>query len=180
MLRELGAGPDRASEFPVPRQRAWLQPWLVAQCPSGTSGPSGLPHLVLAHGAMEYSALSRGVASRRLSFHHPFIPVLTLVELKTMQPPFPEKWVVQQISLMFSSPLSLFLPTAQFYISKATLSSDNHTTALDTLKWEYKPLPILFIEQICLYRVCNKTTKHSAGLLQGAALGNQTHSFLFS
>lgn len=26
---------------------------------------------------------------------------------------------------------------------------------------------------------CNKTTEHSAGLLQGAALGKQTHSSLF-
>lgn len=28
MLRELGAGPDRDTEFLVPRERACLQPWL--------------------------------------------------------------------------------------------------------------------------------------------------------
>lgn len=30
MLRELGVGPDRATEFLVPRQRAWLLPWLCS------------------------------------------------------------------------------------------------------------------------------------------------------
>lgn len=120
-----GSWPRQSLRIPGAQAEGMAAALAVAQCPSGISDPSSLSHLVLAHGAMEYSALSWGAASRRLSFHHPFIPVLTLVELKTMQPPFPEKWVVRQISLMFSSPLSLFLPTAQFYISKATLSNDS-------------------------------------------------------
>lgn len=58
---------------------------------------------------------------------------------------------------------------AKMGMAEATLRNDSDTTTLATLKWEYRPLPIRFIKQICFYRICNKIIEHSAGPIQETA-----------
>ena len=64
----------------------------LAQCPSGTRGPTGFSYLALVHRAVKISHnppgdWQAGDMPVVLSFHHSLIPVLGLVGLKT--PPFP-------------------------------------------------------------------------------------------
>jgi len=61
-------------------------------------------------------------------------------------------------------------------MAEASLRNDSHTTTLATLKWEYTPLPIRFIKQICFYRVCSKIMEHSAGPVQETTPRSLPHS----
>lgn len=80
--RGAGSWPRQSHRIPSAQAEDMAAALAVAQCPSGTSGPAGFSHLVLAHGAVE-----AGDVLVPLSFHHPFIPALTLAGLK--KPPFP-------------------------------------------------------------------------------------------
>lgn len=84
--------PRQSKSFASAQAEGMAAAVALAQCPSRTTGLTGLSHLALAHGAVEISHNPPG--DRRvgdlpavLSFHHFHVPVLGLVGLKTS--PFP-------------------------------------------------------------------------------------------
>lgn len=83
--------PRQSNSFASVQAEGMAAVLALAQCPSGTSGPTGLSRLALAHRAVEISQHPPGNWQAGdvslLSFHHPLIPVPGLVGLKT--PPFP-------------------------------------------------------------------------------------------